>query len=379
MTASAEPPADNLQVTGNFRKSSRYSAFSRWLFKRRHWLLCLLGLALARHALAGVAWQEVRHLLAGIGLFALLIIGAVNLLLLPLMSARWWLLLKLLDSRVNLSSVCAYRLAANAVSYLTPGPHFGGEPLSVYLLHRRHEITLSTATLSVAMDRLLELAASFVVLALCLPGFIFGQSGLVMEGWGLGFAITVPALFFCILTALFMGKNPLTRTAVLFRRFYLGRFSSGPDTPWPFLDIIHQGETMAERLFREQRLRFLLANLFSLGHWLGVFVEFWLMAYFLGFPLSFSHLLAVVMVARLAFYTPLPAGIGVLESALPWLTDSLGLGSGLGLGFCLIIRSRDLLFSLTGLGLTMKYLTCRGKAGIIKDHSEKYGTNDLLK
>ncbi len=379
MTAPAEPSADKSEDSGNSGKSSRFSAFGRRLFKSRHWLLCLLGLVLARHALTGVAWPEVRHLLAGIGPLAFMTIGAINLFLLPLMSARWWLLLRLLGSPVDLLSLCGYRLAANAVSYLTPGPHFGGEPLSVYLLHRRHEIPLATATMSVTVDRLLELLASFIVLALCLTGTTLKQGGSVLKGWWLSPAIAAPVLFICILAALFMGKKPLSRTVLLFRRFYFSCFSSIPDRPWPFVDIINQGEVMAERLFREQRSRFLQANLFSLGHWLGVFAEFWLMSFFLGFPLSFSHLIAVVMTARLAFYTPLPAGIGALESALPWVTANLGFGSALGLSFCLIIRFRDLLFSLTGLGLTMKYLTCRGKAVMIKDISRKYGSNDLSK
>ena len=55
----------------------------------------------------------------------------------------------------------------------------------------------------------------------------------------------------------------------------------------------------------------------------------------------------------------------MLESALPWATAAFGLGSALGLGLCLIIRFRDLLFSLAGLGLWMHYLTCRTKASII--------------
>jgi glycosyltransferase 2 family protein len=71
------------------------------------------------------------------------------------------------------------------------------------------------------------------------------------------------------------------------------------------------------------------------------------------------------MVARMAFFTPIPAGIGVLESVLPWLTALLGLGHTLGFSLCLMIRSRDLLFNLTGLGLTVHYLTCRKSAGII--------------
>ncbi len=70
--------------------------------------------------------------------------------------------------RSSILFVYAYRAAANAVSYLTRGPHFGGEPLSVYLLHHQQGVSVSTAAASVALDRLLELLASFVVLTLCL-------------------------------------------------------------------------------------------------------------------------------------------------------------------------------------------------------------------
>lgn len=89
------------------------------------------------------------------------------------------------------------------------------------------------------------------------------------------------------------------------------------------------------------------------------------MAALLGYSLSFLQLLTVVITARLAFLTPLPAGLGVLESALPWVTAALGLGSVLGFSLCLLIRARDIFFSLAGLGLTMKYLTCPARASTV--------------
>jgi uncharacterized protein (TIRG00374 family) len=356
---------------GSPAENSRKVSAVRRILKNWRLLLVALGLALAWHALRGVAWPEVWDLLAGIGPAALLVIVGINLLMLPLMTARWWLLLRLLGSPAGLLSACAYRLAANAISYLTPGPHFGGEPLSVYLLYQRQGIPLSSATISVAVDRSLELLASVVVLTLCLIYLaFFAESGLFKGSRALSIAIAVTAAFTCILAALFTGKRPLSRAFLLFRNFSVRYFRFLPllsRKTGLLMDSIAQGEAMSESLFREHRYHFWLANLLSLGYWLGVFAEFWLMSFFLGFPLSFSHLTAVVVVARLAFYTPLPAGIGVMESALPWVTATLGLGSALGLGICLIIRFRDLLFCLAGLSLTMKYLTCRRKAGIIND------------
>ncbi|TKB06114.1 lysylphosphatidylglycerol synthase transmembrane domain-containing protein [Desulforhopalus sp. IMCC35007] len=341
------------------------SAVQRAIKKSWRWLLGLSGLVLAWYALKGVAWTTVWELLNRLSPFAILVLVVINLLIVPVMTARWWLLLRALGEPVGLLPTCAYRIAANAVNYLTPGPHFGGEPLSVYLLHHRQKTSLSTAATSVAVDRLLELLASFLVLGLCLIALTFVDSGPIKGGRGLFFVIAVLVVLTWTLSALFTGRRPLSGALLLLIRLYRSTFPPIFSTNGSLMDIIIRGETMAETLFREHRCYLLLANFLSLGHWFAIFAEFWLMAYFLGFPLSFSQLTAVVVVARLAFFTPLPAGIGVLETALPWMTATLGLGSGLGLSLCLIIRFRDILFSLVGLGLTMKYLTCQGKVGII--------------
>jgi uncharacterized protein (TIRG00374 family) len=329
-------------------------------------LLLILGLALTWHALREMAWGEAWELLAGIGPHALLILLALNLAMLPVMTARWWELLKTLDSPVELLSLCAYRCAANAVSYLTPGPHFGGEPLSIYLLYKWQGIPLPSATTSVALDRLLELMASLMVLiiGLCLLNFTPTGTGSLTKGWMLPLALTLSVVFIALLAALFTGQRPLTRFVSQFKRFGSRSHTSNSGTTGLLQKAITQGETVAEYYMQQHLRSFLLANLFSLGHWLGVFAEFWLMAAFMGYPLSIGQLMAVVIAARLAFLTPLPAGLGVLESALPWLTDSFGMGGALGLSLCLIIRFRDLLFSLAGLTLTVKYLTCPGKASI---------------
>lgn len=338
------------------------SILRRWGAKGWRWLLLLVGLVLAWFALRGVAWADAWRLLTGLGTSAILIILALNLVMLPVMSGRWWLLLKTLGSPVGLPAICGYRCGANAVSYLTPGPHFGGEPLSVYLLHMRHGIPLPAATTSVALDRLLELLASMVVFILCFLTFSPTGGGSLFFAASGKFVLAIAALAACtaLLVALFTGGRPLSRLVCLGRRF---------DKSGRLLDAARHGEAMAESLFRLHRRQFIFANLLSLGHWLTVFAEFWMMAYLLGFPLSLGHLTAVVLVARLAFLTPLPAGIGVLESALPWLTATLGLGGALGLSLCLIIRFRDVLFSLAGLSLTMKYLTCPMKTDIINNRS----------
>jgi uncharacterized protein (TIRG00374 family) len=347
--------------------TSRKSPVSAFITTITGWrgLLLILGLALAWHVLEDMPWGEAWGSLVGIGPYALLILLVLNLVMLPLMTARWWQISRTLGSPVGIIPLCAYRCAANAINYLSPGPHFGGEPLSVYLLHKQQGITLTSATTSVILDRLLELLASVVVLIIGFVMLTATDSSPFILGWTLPLVIALLAVLITFLIALFTSMHPLSRIIARCKNMLFGGDEKTSGTPGPWLANIIQGETLAASLARQHPRPFLLANLFSLGQWLGVFIDFWLMAAFMGHPLSLLQLTAVVMASRLAFLTPLPAGLGVLEATLPWLTAVLGLGGSLGLSLCMLIRLRDILFSVAGLGLAMKYLTCPGKASTV--------------
>lgn len=333
----------------------------------RRWLLGALSLLLVWYALHNMHWDPVWRLMSTISLTGIVAITIINLLLLPLMAARWWLLLRTLAAPISLFTACGYRMAAGTVSYLTPGPLFGGEPLAIYLLCQRQNISLSTATASVAIDKLLELLASFIVLLLCLSALGAGDAQLVAGSRGLVLLSFLLVGFTCLAVTIFTGIRPLSRLLGLIHTLYHRSSPTTGDQIWPLTKIITRGENQAQSLMRDHRISFLLANLLSLGQWVAIFVEFWLMSLVLGVPLSFAQLAAIVVVARLAFFTPLPAGIGVLETALPWVTGLLGLGNALGMGLCLIIRFRDVIINVAGLGLSWKYLTQQKNYGATED------------
>lgn len=335
------------------------------------WVLGALGIFLAWNALHDAPWDEVLNLLAGLGLLAIVSLILVNVLMLPLMTMRWWLLLKTFGTPISLFQASLYRNAANAISYITPGPHFGGEPFLIYILRKRHGIPLSAATTSVVVDRLIEFLASIIILSFCLLYLLGADFYPFPSSRGFIVIALIFTAFICMFGALSTGKRVLSRLFVALNKLKVWRIPDKPTLPGSISEIILQGEMLAEQLFRNHRPQFITVNLLSIAHWLWIFVEFWLMAFFLGFPLSIVQLITVVVAARLAFFTPLPAGIGVLESALPFVTTAIGLGSGLGIGLCLIIRFRDIVFSLTGVVQSMNYLTCIEKTSIINDKSLK--------
>ena len=333
--------------------------------KSWRWLATGLAILLTYFALKDAPWGEVWTLIGGLGSQAIFILLLLNILVLPMMTARWWFILRLLKAPVSLFAASLYRSSSNTASYLTPGPHFGGEPLLVFYLHQYHGLAIPTATSSVIVDRLIELLASVMVLTLCLV-YALGNKIIVLGGWQ---AVTVGVIwlmpFLWLLGALFCGRRPFSGFIVLVQRIS-GKHSRGlfSNQGVLFAGIV-QSERLAESLFRHHPGRFLTVNLLTAAHWLGIFAEFWIMAALLGVELSLGQLCVVVVVTRLAFYTPLPAAIGVLELALPHVTMVLGLGASFGLSLCLIIRFRDLVFTLAGLGFTIKYLTCLEKINIV--------------
>ncbi|MBK8797928.1 MAG: flippase-like domain-containing protein [Anaerolineales bacterium] len=160
-------------MTTALRQWSRRQ-WSRRPWPRRPWragrLLHLIWIALAvallwltlRAVNMGEVWDRLRHLQPSqIGLLLL-----VNVAVLATFSARWWLLLFAQGYRVPYHHLMAYRLAAFALSYFTPGPHFGGEPLQVYLVTSRHKAPVSVAVAAVVVDKVLEMTANFTFLTL---------------------------------------------------------------------------------------------------------------------------------------------------------------------------------------------------------------------
>ncbi len=275
----------------------------------------------------------------------------LNTAILLLFSSRWWLIVRALGHRVPYLALARYRLASFGVSYFTPGPQFGGEPLQVYLLKARHKISTETALASVSLDKILEILANFAFLALGIlivvwQGLFFQRfSGLLIFA-----SAGIVVLLLAYLIAMLLGKTPLAWT---FGRLPLLR----RDTPT--LNNIRQtlldAESQIGAFCRQKPLVILQATLLSAIIWLALLVEYALALRFFGLETSLLNVLAIIIFARLAFLTPLPGGLGALEAGQVYAMQSLGFDPILGVSVSLFIRVRDSFFGLLGLWLGSAY------------------------
>jgi glycosyltransferase 2 family protein len=306
------------------------------------WIVLALAAILAIRVLP---WKEIFQALRSLTLVEMLVLLAINGFILLLFSTRWWLILRAYGYTIPYIRLSGYRIAGFAISYFTPGTQFGGEPLQVYLVQSRHAVPDGVSLAAVTLDKLLELITNFSFLII---GFMITlRSGLIprlSSQTALAWAGILPVLLAIYFAALTVGRFPLTR---LVNRL--------PLTTWRHRTLhnipplIASTERQISALFRHKPLLILVTISLSALVWGLMVFEYWLMAGFLGARLSLLQSLAGFTATRVAFLTPLPGGIGVLEASQVMVFTAFGFSAALGISLTLLMRARDLLVGLFGL------------------------------
>jgi glycosyltransferase 2 family protein len=310
--------------------------------KRWWWLFLLpLSILLLVWSFRQAAFGDVLLVLRSLKGWEILALIGVNILLLVLFSARWWLILTELHGRLPYFRLSAYRLVGAAVSYVTPGPQFGGEPLQVALLGR-DRVPMAAAVSSVILDRIIELVANFGllsagVLLLGMRGIPLSSALYLAPVW---IVLSLPLVY---LASLREGKTPLAWLL----NGVAGLFS------WRGWSRVQETAAQSERqmmlfFWRSPRV-FWQASLVTLLVWAGMLFEYYLALRFLGISLTLTETVMAITFARLSFLTPLPAGLGMLEAGQVFAMEMLGYPAAAGLAVSAIIRTRDILIAVAGI------------------------------
>jgi uncharacterized protein (TIRG00374 family) len=349
--ASDGPPPDRSPAERSRTVSSRLSL--RWI-RRRH----LSGLLLI--AAAVLCWSASRDVSLSRALSPLLrwhaghlaVLFILNAAIIWAMSLRWQLILRRSGYHIGIQVLAAYRVGANAISYLTPGPQFGGEPFQVGMLIQRHKTVAQDAAASVAVDRLIELCINCIILLVSLLFLL--QARLLAATASTDTIAGIMLLILLtgsILWALAIGKTPLSYWLEAICKRFGNRLGLAGASTW-----LQTAERRTGDMLRQPPRVLMLYVGASLVQWTFMIVEFWLIYFVCGLPLSPVHLIGVVLAARLAFLLPLPGALGALESSQVLMLSTFALDPSIGLSVCLIMRARDLLLVGVGTGLAWSWL-----------------------
>jgi len=246
---------------------------------------------------------------------------------------------------VRFGELLMLRQAGQAISFITPGPQFGGEPLQIYWLWKRYKPPIHRLLLALGLDRFYELWINFAVLLLsvCL---LLATTGTDIVNWQKLSLLLLLILIALSLLGWVILKQP-KQIMVWMER--LGNY-------WqhhPRLQKIDmQWQGFASELtgvFSEQKPSLLWAFSLSVAGWIGLLSELWLLLSFFNLNINVHAFLLILTAMRLAFLLPLPGGLGSLEAAMFWAFNLLSLPASAAVGLLALMRVRDALTLLVGL------------------------------
>ncbi len=310
-------------------------------------LLWLLAAGVLWWALRAAPLAEIATVLRALTAWQVLILLTVNAGIVLLFGMRWWLILRAQGYTIPYGAIARYRLAAFGVSYFTPGQHFGGEPLQVYLVNKRHAVPGTTAIAAITLDRVLELIANFTFLvigvAVVLSSGVFAGIAPCSTLLPVAGLLVLPGAY---LAALWLNRSPFTAILLVLT-------SRLPKAGWleKLADAVRSAEREMADFCRHKPAVMAQAVVVSALVWVTLIFEYWLALLFLGHALAVWEIIIFMTAARLALLTPLPGAVGALEAGQVLAAQSLSLEPALGLGLGLLIRARDISFGLAGLWL----------------------------
>lgn len=308
-------------------------------------LLWLLALPALWWILRSVPLDDIWSTMGHLTLWQVTALVGINLIILLLFTSRWWLVLRVLGYRLPLISLVGYRLASFGISYFTPGPQFGGEPLQIQLTHQKHQVPSAAAVAAVSLDKLLELLTNFSFIligaAVILRSKVFTNAPALPL---LALAVTLFMLPAAYILCIWVGSRPITWIA---NRITIRL----PKYPWGVkaARILASAEEQILYIFRQKPVAlFQVATLSSLS-WLLIIAEYWLTLNFLGGALAGYQVIILLTAARVAFLLPSPGGLGTLEASQILVMGAFGLSPALAISASLLIRGRDLALGSIGL------------------------------
>jgi len=274
----------------------------------------------------------------------------VSFLIACTVTYRWWVILKSEGFHVPFIKLALYRTMGYAVSYVTPSAHLGGEPVMAYMLHKKHDIPTSRAFSSVLIAKSLEIAADILFgcigVFLILLRFALPKQMILFVISGLALAIIMLGLFF---TRLIKGQGFFSTVMKI--------------VPYPLRSTyfkllirrVRETELCITSFLRNRAECVLFAVSISAVLWALMGLEYMLALRLVGFDPTLRTIFMAGGFVAISYLVPVPAAIGVLEAGQYSIFKVIGASPHTGVALGLLIRARDLLWTLLGFILISHY------------------------
>lgn len=289
---------------------------------------------------------------SGFGVVPVLIFLLYQVAAWILMGERWRFFCREHGIHVSLTTAGAARLLSFAWSYITPGPHVGGEAAQIAYLKRRG-FPASAIIPALLRDRAYEFVASLFAVSFLVLLPRGGSPDSKAAAWMPAAAGGLLLICACIIT----GSRRAYRIVQTVLLIVSGRSFSRRRKSHRFLADLLRNPAAVKR----RRLTAFLIYLSLLQAAFIAAAELMLFFTLSGAPLSWREALILAAVSRGTHYAPVPGGIGVYDAGMVGAAGWIGIDYGIAAAYVLVTRFRDLV--LIGFGLLVGTRTADSSGG----------------
>lgn len=308
----------------------------------------ILGLALLYTVFQFFPVSEFLALLKQIPLSLVAAYLGVSAAIYCLLVIRWKIICRQHRVSAPFHRLLAYRYVGFAVSFITPGPRVGGEPVRASLM-KRDGIEMPQAMSTVIADKTSELLSfgAMFVLALAAATILTPLPSGMKTSLIAVAAIMLGLVSFGLINIL-RGKDPILKLYKLFRLNKIKWLKKYKRQLQEFEDNIHG-------FYGDKPAYFWGAFAVSSVAWSMSLIEFYLILKMLGISPTIFDVFLVYSVVGAIYLLPIPFALGSLEAGQATLFAALGFPAAAGAVSAMITRSRDLLWTFIGLSLLGLY------------------------
>jgi uncharacterized protein (TIRG00374 family) len=304
----------------------------------------ILGLAAFILTIKYIGFQEILHQFSTIKPQFVLLYLTVSIMIVVVLIVKWSVILRAFGHKVSFLTLFMYSRMGYAVGYVVPAFYIGGETVRAYFLNKKHDIPLTDAVSSVVIDRAVELPMNFLLAAIMffliiftikLPLYILIPMGIVIL-----FMIVLCTLFYY---KMYKKEYFFTHLFDILKLEKIKRLAGFREK------IIKLEDTLIG--FFNHKAKYVIISLgISLLLWLLMMLEFWTGLRIVGYPSNFVQIFLIIVMIGFTMTIPIPASIGIMELGQIGICVMMGIPAAVAVALSLLVRTRDLMWILTGLG-----------------------------
>jgi len=272
----------------------------------------------------------------------------ISITMMLLFTWRWHAIITSTE-KVSFWKLFPYKIVGYGISFITPIAKLGGEPLRAMLL-QREGIDFKKGFTTVVIDKLIDLTSSSFLFVL---GIIVAISSFALPKNTYIILIIISIIvLFAIGWFYFRMISSANIILSIFKFFKLDKIK--------FLkkiekDIVEMDEVLIT-FYKKHKSNFTKAMIISMVAWILMFLEFKFALEIVGiYDVSFGGLFIIIGMIGATYLIPVPLALGVSEAGEMSVFSLLKLSSAAGFALAMIIRIRDFMWTLIGIGFLVLF------------------------